>query len=95
LRFSIASATSGLACGDKAHLWSSPNRGADIDLDNLLALRRDELNLEGARLLPEVHLPEALPTAIHRRILADVRSRGIRLIKKVTCLKLPDETDGI
>ena len=45
------------------------------------------------RQLSGVHLPEALPTAIHRRILADVRSRGIRLTKRMTYFKTSDEAD--
>jgi hypothetical protein len=40
-----------------------------------------------------VHLPEALPTAVHRRILADVRSCGIRLTKRMTYFKTSDEAD--
>ena len=39
------------------------------------------------------HLPEALPTTIHRRILADVRSHGIRLTKRMTYFKTSDEAD--
>jgi len=46
------------------------------------------------RHLPGVHLPEALPATLHRRILNDVRSRGIRLTKRVTRLKRSDEADG-
>ncbi len=45
------------------------------------------------RQLSGVHLPEALPTAIHRRILADVRSHGIRLTKRVIYFKTSDEAD--
>lgn len=43
--------------------------------------------------LPGVHLPEALPTAIHRQILNAVRSRGVRLTKKMIRLKPSHETD--
>jgi hypothetical protein len=45
------------------------------------------------RQLPGVHVPEALPAAIHRRILGAVRSRGIRLMKKVTYFKASDGAD--
>ena len=47
------------------------------------------------RKLPGVHVPEALPTAVHRKILSAARSRGIHLAKKVTYLKTSDEADGI
>jgi hypothetical protein len=40
-----------------------------------------------------VNLPEALPRTIHRRILADVRSCGIRLTKRITYFKTLDEAD--
>ena len=43
--------------------------------------------------LPGVYLPEALPTAIHRQILNAVRSRGVRLTKKMIRLKQSRETD--
>jgi hypothetical protein len=37
--------------------------------------------------LAGVYVPEALPVATRRKILRTVRSSGIRLTKKVTCLK--------
>jgi predicted dinucleotide-binding enzyme len=42
--------------------------------------------------LPGVHVPEGLPVAIHRQILGAVRSRGIRLTKRVIRLKTAEET---
>jgi hypothetical protein len=44
------------------------------------------------RHLPGVHVPEGLPVAIHRQILGAVRSRGVRLTKRVTRLKTLEET---
>jgi hypothetical protein len=44
------------------------------------------------RNLPGVHVPEALPAPIHRQILGAVRSRGVRLTKRVIRLKTLEET---
>jgi len=43
------------------------------------------------RELAGVYVPEALPIATRRNILRAVRSSGIRLTRKVTRLKSPDE----
>lgn len=45
------------------------------------------------RQLSGVHVPEALPATLRRRILSDVRSRGVRLTKKVIRLKPSEEPE--
>ena len=47
------------------------------------------------RTTPGVLLPESLPSAVHSKILADVRARGIRLSKRVVRIKDPDKSIGI
>ena len=47
------------------------------------------------RTTPGVLLPESLPSAVHSKILADVRARGIRLSKRVVRIKDPDKSIGM
>lgn len=43
---------------------------------------------------PGVLLPESLPSAVHSKVLADVRARGIRLSKRVVRFKDPENSTG-